>query len=47
MTAQSLFQVAGAIGPTGFALLAWGALLLVIAAFGYVVWALLADRSRS
>lgn len=47
MTALGLPPIVGAIGPTGFALLAWGALLLVIVAFGYVVWALLADRTGS
>lgn len=47
MSASGLIQVAGAIGPTGFALLTWGAILLVIVAFGYIVWALLTDRSSS
>jgi hypothetical protein len=34
-----------AIGPTTFAALAWGAVLLVLAGFGYVVHALLSART--
>lgn len=32
------------LGPTGFAALAWGAILLVVVAFAYVAWALVAGR---
>lgn len=31
------------LGPSGFALLTWGAILLVLLAFGYLVWALVVD----
>lgn len=44
MTAFGPTTVAGAIDPTGFALLAWGAILLVVLVFGYVVWALFVER---
>jgi hypothetical protein len=33
------------IGPTTFAALAWGAVLLVLGGFGYVVRALLSARA--
>ena len=46
-TAIGLIPVAGTIGPTSFGLLAWGAILLVFIAFGYIVWALFTDRERS
>lgn len=35
-----------ALGPTGFAVLAWGAILLVLAAFAYLVRALFAGREN-
>jgi hypothetical protein len=34
-----------AVGATTFAVLAWGAVLLVLAGFGYVVRALLSARA--
>lgn len=46
-TIIGLIPLARAIGPTGFALLTWGAILLVLIVFGYVVWALLTDRQRN
>jgi hypothetical protein len=33
-----------AIGPTAFALLAWGSLALVLGVFAYEVYAVLAER---
>lgn len=44
MSGTDLSMVAGAISSTSFALLVWGSLLLVAAAFGYIVWSILADR---
>lgn len=40
MTGPGLSAAAGGIGPTGFSLLSWGAVLLVLLVFGHVVWAL-------
>ncbi|MGM0605763.1 MAG: hypothetical protein ACQETB_08840 [Halobacteriota archaeon] len=37
--------VIASVGPAAFALLTWGAIALVLAGFGYIVWALLVDRS--
>lgn len=45
MTADVL-ALGGAIGPSGFAVITWGSILLVAVAFGYVVRGLLADRGR-
>lgn len=46
MSATGLAPGVGAIGPTGFAILTWGSIVLVAVAFGYVVRALLTDRRR-
>ena len=47
MSATALAPVVGAIGPTGFAAIAWGSIALVVAAFAYVLWALVQARGRS
>lgn len=48
MSAPGLVPVAGAIGPTSFAVLTWGSIAVVVLAFVYVLWALvLADRTSS
>lgn len=44
MSTLCLPLLVGTIGPAGFALLAWGAILIVVAAFGYIICTLLADR---
>lgn len=41
MSVGGLATSAGAIGPTGFALLTWGSILFVAVAFGYLVRTLL------
>ena len=46
MTPLGLVAASGAIGPTGFSFLVWGAIVLVAMAFGYIVWTLIIDRSR-
>lgn len=43
MTADVL-ALGGTIGPSGFAGITWGSVLLVAVAFGYVVRQLLVDR---
>jgi hypothetical protein len=35
-----------AIGPTGFSILVWGAILLVVLVFGYVIVALVLDEHK-
>lgn len=47
MSALALATSPGVIGPTGFALLTWGSLLLVAVAFGYVAWTVLVDLLRT
>lgn len=42
-----VFALGGAIGPSGFAVITWGSVLLVAVAFGYVVRRLLLDRRRA
>lgn len=39
MIAIELPAALGSIGSTSFALLAWGAIFLVLVAFAYVLWA--------
>lgn len=43
MSAIGSATAVGAIGPTGFALLTWGSILLVAVAFGYVAWMVVSD----
>lgn len=43
MSPLSLIPAAGAIGPTSFAIVVWGSILVVTAVFGYIAWAVLAD----
>lgn len=43
MSAAGLAPVVGPVGPTAFAVLTWGSILLVAAAFGYVVQTLLTE----
>lgn len=44
MTPLLIGSVLGPVGPTGFAVVVWGAILLVVLAFIYIVWALLTDH---
>lgn len=47
MIATGPSAVVGAIGPTGFALMAWGSILVVGVAFVYIAWTVLADRRET
>lgn len=43
MIGAGLSTAGGVIGPAGFVLLVWGAVLLAVLVLGYIVWTLLTE----